>query len=65
MKKKEDNLDREKSDGLILTRNLSSKEHNKAKDELAEARRRVQSGLSERDRLAAKILQFKLHLRTI
>ncbi|MFD1001931.1 hypothetical protein ACFQ21_21580 [Ohtaekwangia kribbensis] len=63
MKKKEDYLDREKFDGLILTRNLSSKELDKAKDELAEARRRIQSGLSDRDRLAAKILQFKLKLK--
>jgi hypothetical protein len=63
MKNKKDYLDREKFDGLILTRNLSNKEHEKAKGELAEARRRVQSDLSERDRLTAKILQFKLKLK--
>lgn len=63
MKKNEDYTNHEKLDGLILTRNLTKKEREKAKDELAEARKRVQAGMSEQGRLAAKILQFKLKLR--
>jgi transcriptional regulator with XRE-family HTH domain len=58
MKKKQDELD-----GLILTRNLTKGEQEKAKDELAEARRKIQAGLSEQERLAARILQFKLKLK--
>lgn len=63
MKKKQEHLDPEKLDGLVFTRNLTAKEQKKAKDELAEARRKVQAGLTEQDRLAAKILQFKLKLK--
>lgn len=63
MKKEQEHLDPKKLDGLILTRNLTSKEQEKAKKELAEARRKVQSGLTDRGRLAAKILQFKLKLK--
>jgi hypothetical protein len=63
MKKKEHYSDREKLDGLILTANLLNKERVMAKDELAEARKRVQSDLSEKDRLTAGILRFKLKLK--
>src|SRR3954470_9614816 len=61
MKKKEVHS-HEKFDGLILTRNLAAREQENAKNELSEARRRVQSGLSDKDRLAASVLQFKLKL---
>jgi len=63
MKKKQEHLDPEKLDGLISTRNLNTRDRKKAKDELAEARRKVQAGLTEQDRLPAKILQFKLKLK--
>jgi len=63
MKKKKEYLDCEELDGLMLTRNLTRREQEKAKDELAKARKKVQSGLTDRDRLTAKILQFKLKLK--
>lgn len=63
MKKKEEHSDPEKLDGLIFTRKLTKGEQGKAKDELAEARRKVQAGLTEQDRLAARVLQFKLKLK--
>lgn len=64
MKKNQDErLEQDERDGLIFTRSLTRRETHKAKNELAEARRRVQSGLTEQDRLADKILQFKLKLK--
>lgn len=60
MKKRHEHLNH---DGLIFTRNLTKRAQEKAKAELAEARQKVQAGLSESDRLAAKILQFKLKLK--
>lgn len=48
---------------MILIRNLTDKEREKANKELVEARRKVQSSLTDKDRLAAKILQFKLKLK--
>ena len=62
MKKKREHPDARKLDGLILTRDLSGREQRKANDELTEARRQVQAGLTGQDRLAARILQFKLKL---
>lgn len=60
-KKATKKLDTEKLSGLILTRELTSKEKEKAKQELAEARARVQSTLTGEDRLAARILQSNLN----
>jgi hypothetical protein len=62
MKKTRAHLNAEELDGVIFTRNLTPREQKKANEELAEARQKVQSGLTEQDRLAAKILQFKLRL---
>lgn len=63
MKKKQENLNPKDLDGLLLTRNLSKKDTEKAKDQLTEARRKVQSELTEQDRLVARIIQFKLKLQ--
>lgn len=62
-KKQEEHLEQDALDGLIFTRTLSNREQKKANDELAKARQRVQSSLTAQDRLAAKILQFKLKLK--
>lgn len=62
-KKQQKHLEKNELDGLILTRALTKREHVKAKNDLTLARQRVQSGLNEQDRLAAKILQFKLKLK--
>lgn len=60
--KKKQSKNFEELDGLILTRSLTKKEQEKAEKDLALARQKTQSKLSEETRLAAKVLQLKLKI---
>ncbi len=62
MKKKQVRHSKE-LDGLILTRSLTKKEQEKAADDLAIARKKIQSTINEETRLAARVLQFKLKIK--
>jgi hypothetical protein len=48
---------------LIITRKLTRREQAKAKEDLANARSKVQLNLNDEAKLVAKLLQFKLRLR--
>lgn len=52
----------ELADAFVLTGNFSEKAKEKANADLAAARAKVQTGMSEKDKLESKILQFKLSL---
>lgn len=53
---------KEIAEALIVPGRLTTKRQEKAKADLAAARAKVQAGLTEKDRLESKLLQFKLKL---